>query len=74
MSSIRKLIHELKDKLPNDFRPTTLRDKEILAKSQNFIQTWPRVQSSLEKEIFSTGAQKMGKIRYQNFSFFYNFV
>ena len=67
ISCIANLVYELPHELPNDLRLKTLGNKEILRKSQIWVQTQPSAQSPFQKLNFGNSSPKTRKSRYQTF-------
>ena len=65
MFSIANLVYGLPHKLPNDLRLRILENKEMLGKSQIWVETQPSAQSLFQK--FGSSSQKTCKSRYQTF-------
>ena len=70
ISSIANLVYEL----PNNLRLRILGNKEILAKSQIWVETQPSTQSPFQKLNFASSSQKTRKSRYQTFLVLSNFT
>ena len=64
--SIANLVYELPKELPNDLS-LNLGHKEILGKSQIWVETEPSAHSSFQKLNFGSSSQKTLKTRYQTF-------
>ena len=67
ISGIANLVNELPHKLLNDLRLGILGNKEILGKSQIWMETQPSVQSPFQKLNFGSNSQKTCQSRYQTF-------
>ena len=67
ISSIANLLYELPHELPNDLRLRILGNKEILVKSQIWVETEPSAQSPFQKLNLGSSSQKTRKGRYQTF-------
>ena len=67
ISSIANLIYELSHEFPNNLRLRILRNKEILRKSQIWVETEPSAQSPYHKFNFGSSNQKICRSRYQTF-------
>ena len=67
ISSIANLIYELPHEMPNDLRLRVLGNKEILGKSQIWVETKPSTQSPFSKLNFGSSIQTTRKSRYQIF-------
>ena len=74
ISSIANLVDELPNKLPNDLRLRILRNKEILGKSQIWVETQPNAQSHFQKLKFGNNSQKTCNSSHQNFLFLPSFT
>ena len=59
------MVYEFPHKLPNDLRLRILGNKEILGKSQIWVE--PSAQSPFQKLNFGSSSQKTCKSRYQTF-------
>ena len=70
ISSIANLVYEL----TNDLRVTILGNKEILGKSQIWVETEPSAQSPFQKQNFGKSSQKTCKSRYPTFLALSNFT
>ena len=67
LSSIANLVHKLPHELPNNLRLRIFGNKEILGKSQIWVETSPSAQSPFQKLNFGNSSQKTLKSRYQTF-------
>ena len=67
ISSIANLVHELPHELPNDVRLRIWGNKEILGKSQIWVETQPSAQSPFQKLNFGSNSQKTRKSGYRTF-------
>ena len=63
--SITNLVCELPHEVPNDLRPRILGNKEILGKSQTWVE--PSAQPPLQNLNFGSCSQKTRKSVYQTF-------
>ena len=61
------MVYELPHDLPNNLRLTILGNKEILGKSQVWVETFPSAQSPFQKLNFGTTPKSIRKSRYQTF-------
>ena len=67
VSGIANLVYELPHELPNGLRLRILGNKEILRKSQIWVETYSSTQSPFHKINFGNSSAKRRKSRYQNF-------
>ena len=67
LTSKAKLVYKLPHELPNELRLTMLRNKEILVRSQLWVERLSSAQSPLHKFNFASSSQKTCKSRYQTF-------
>ena len=74
ISSIANVAYELPHELPNKLRPRILGNKEILRKSQLWVETWPSAQSPFQELNFGISSQKTRKSRYQTFLVLTSFI
>ena len=74
ISSIKILVYELPHDLLNDLTLRILGNKEILVKSQIWVETQPSVQSPFQKLNFGDSNQKTRKSRYKAFLFLSSFI
>ena len=64
---IENLVYELPHELLNDLRLRILGNKEILEKSQIWVELYPSAQSPFQKLNFDNSSHKTRKSRYQTF-------
>ena len=67
MSTIANLVYELIHELANNLTLNILGNKEILGKSQIWVETQASAQTSFQKLNFGNSSQKTCKNRYQIF-------
>ena len=61
------MVYELPHKFPNNLRLRILGNKEILGKSQIWVEALPSAQPPFQKLNFGDSSQKTCKRRYQTF-------
>ena len=74
VSSISNLVYDLPHQLPNDVRLRILGNKEILGKSQIWVETKSSIKSPFQILNFGNSNQKTRKSRYQTFFFLPSFT
>ena len=74
ISSIANLVYELPHELPNDLKLRMLGNKEILGKSQIWVEIKSSAQSPFQKLNFGSSSKKTGKSRYQTFLVLFSFT
>ena len=67
ISSTVSLVYQLPDELPNDLRFRILGNKEILEKSQIWMETYTSAQPPFQKLTFDNSSQKTRENRYKTF-------